>query len=736
MPIVQNSVVSGRAKRPHFAARLFLGVIFCASVFGAESGPEHDLTVTFPRGERRWAELTPLTDLDQGLLVNLAQRDETAVFTKLRPGHYMLCSGADGVAPDCFPIEIDGPTTAGADPGVGLEVKGECYYGRTPSHNARISLIPAALHFKREFTLPLRLDVQTLHLERAITTDKDGLFTLPATAAGEYRLQIVLDHGQTFTTDAFRVTDREGGRGRSPRELILDLGRITIEEGVDVEVFVRDEEGDPIVDARVSAAQGALTAMAEGDVQIFSATTSRDGTSLLRGLQIDQRTIFQCSAEGFEGSPKDVFDEPPLNWECILRRNATVTGSVLDPDGYAIPGATIALKGGTRTTRTDTAGEFVLMQLKPGSNELIVAARGFDSHRAPVLLEAGETRRLPPIRLSEAMQFYGLVTNYRLGTPVPGATVVSRVPPALVQTTADREGRFVVSVGADYELEVEAEGYVPVRVSGETLKGSSEDNPSEIPLSKGGRVHVMAWDDATGAQCVGCSVAIVPLAPVASGGDSLITNSEGEALSKALAPGRYGVGLERVRSLGTLVTVSGGGDLKGVNVPAGETVSIELGRARRTVRIRTLPLLHHSWRLRLSGQRENQVVTADADGLFTFLRDQREKYLVALVDAYSATQVTVGTLLPNDDRPEISLPIAQTVVQGILPTPGEKGIHQIHIASISESSQALTTTTGDGTFRVPYLPPGSYQLMVDRQPITTFLLRDHESLELGVLRLP
>jgi hypothetical protein len=238
-----------------------------------------------------------------------------------------------------------------------------------------------------------------------------------------------------------------------------------------------------------------------------------------------------------------------------------------------------------------------------GAHELVVAARGFENHGTTIVLEPGESRRLPPIRLDEALQLYGLVTDYERGTPVAGATIVSLVPPGVIQASADHEGRFVVAVGPDTEMEVSGNGYVAIRIAGEIPMGSSEDVPTQIRLSRGGRIRVLAWDDSTGSQCVGCSVAVVGITPLASEGDSLITSSTGEAVSKALAPGRYGVGLERVRGLGSIVTVSGGGDLKSAAVAPGETVFVELGLARRAVRIPPVPTLNHSWRLRLSNGR-------------------------------------------------------------------------------------------------------------------------------------
>ncbi len=69
--------------------------------------------------------------------------------------------------------------------------------------------------------------------------------------------------------------------------------------------------------------------------------------------------------------------------------SVTVTGRVLDQNGGAIPGATIEAiyvkTGATRTTVTDDAGRYRIIQLEPGVYDLRASAVGFAPREKPEL---------------------------------------------------------------------------------------------------------------------------------------------------------------------------------------------------------------------------------------------------------------------------------------------------------------------------------------------------------------
>jgi hypothetical protein len=64
-------------------------------------------------------------------------------------------------------------------------------------------------------------------------------------------------------------------------------------------------------------------------------------------------------------------------------------GTVTDPTGASMPGATVVLRsaetGLTRTTETGIAGEYEFLQIPPGSYKLTVTAAGFAGHERPAL---------------------------------------------------------------------------------------------------------------------------------------------------------------------------------------------------------------------------------------------------------------------------------------------------------------------------------------------------------------
>jgi hypothetical protein len=84
---------------------------------------------------------------------------------------------------------------------------------------------------------------------------------------------------------------------------------------------------------------------------------------------------------------------------------ARLSGSVVDPTGLAVPGATVdvLLPGGAKpmlTAVTTAEGIFSFIAVQPGTYNLSVTAKGFrKSTEQNVTLEAGAEKSLPPIKL-------------------------------------------------------------------------------------------------------------------------------------------------------------------------------------------------------------------------------------------------------------------------------------------------------------------------------------------------
>ncbi|HEX8000924.1 MAG TPA: TonB-dependent receptor [Pyrinomonadaceae bacterium] len=80
-------------------------------------------------------------------------------------------------------------------------------------------------------------------------------------------------------------------------------------------------------------------------------------------------------------------------------------GVLTDQRGAVINGATVTLTSDetneTRTTQSNTEGEYAISSLKPGSYRLEIAATGFETYRQPLVLQVNQERRVD-VRLEVA----------------------------------------------------------------------------------------------------------------------------------------------------------------------------------------------------------------------------------------------------------------------------------------------------------------------------------------------
>src|SRR2546426_5011141 len=70
-----------------------------------------------------------------------------------------------------------------------------------------------------------------------------------------------------------------------------------------------------------------------------------------------------------------------------------ITGTITDPSGLVVPGATITLTsttaGGVRTTTSDAGGRYVIANVQPGSYSLKVELSGFAPQTSNVQVNVG-----------------------------------------------------------------------------------------------------------------------------------------------------------------------------------------------------------------------------------------------------------------------------------------------------------------------------------------------------------
>jgi hypothetical protein len=218
------------------------------------------------------------------------------------------------------------------------------------------------------------------------------------------------------------------------------------------------------------------------------ALSHADGRFQLSGLQFQKSYELLASRRGFtDGKAKTRTAAPgqavpPV--KIVMGSGVTAFGHVVDGAGSPIPGARVTLTS-TRSTRfpetTDAAGRFELRAVEPGKLILRARGTGFSPVSRPVEIPAGTPRfDLGSIELPSAAVVEGEVTDTH-GTPIAGARVEGgfnsfdplqwvedlAAPQTEVQTGP--EGRFRLTDlprGTPVELQIEHEGYIPLRVPG------------------------------------------------------------------------------------------------------------------------------------------------------------------------------------------------------------------------------------------------------------------------------
>jgi hypothetical protein len=142
----------------------------------------------------------------------------------------------------------------------------------------------------------------------------------------------------------------------------------------------------------------------------------------------------------------------------------------------------------------------------------------------------------------------------------------------------------------------------------------------------------MVWSPG-GEPCAGCDLYVEQ--KVASGephGVGLHTGPDGRAISEDLPRGRYEVYLEEVSSLGSMVQVRSGHNVKTALVRSGEVTEVVFGEPRTTVEIRFRPPPMPGWRLRCSGIEANDLYDLRAEGSFEVRRRPGEALTLRLVN--------------------------------------------------------------------------------------------------------
>ncbi|HEY1683946.1 MAG TPA: carboxypeptidase-like regulatory domain-containing protein [Tepidisphaeraceae bacterium] len=203
-----------------------------------------------------------------------------------------------------------------------------------------------------------------------------------------------------------------------PDEKLPDQLTFNMEPGTSMGGKVVDENGNPVSGATVDLISPRQGGGAQGEVHSYfrsHAHTNDQGLWSINSAPAEVEMVdYMVQASGF------FFDQvyrqgPPVseyrNRTAVLKitRAATITGTVLGPDGHPIAGAAITAGdqnwGGIRhRTTTDSQGQFTLNNLRPGDSSFAVLSKQFapqivnvhtpTTQPAVVHLSAGTTLRL------------------------------------------------------------------------------------------------------------------------------------------------------------------------------------------------------------------------------------------------------------------------------------------------------------------------------------------------------
>jgi thermitase len=135
-----------------------------------------------------------------------------------------------------------------------------------------------------------------------------------------------------------------------------------------------------------------------------------------------------------------------------------ISGQVTNAgDGLPVVGATVT--DGTRTVLTDSAGQYTISDVPPGTYQVVASKNGYESSALPVTVLAGTTT-VASFTLNEVIvpgSISGAVVSAKDGSPLIGATVTDGTR----TTTTDATGKYTITnVPADtYQVTASNSGY-------------------------------------------------------------------------------------------------------------------------------------------------------------------------------------------------------------------------------------------------------------------------------------
>lgn len=256
--------------------------------------------------------------------------------------------------------------------------------------------------------------------------------------------------------------------GYTPKTVPWDMGEnnrttVTLERTQPIGGFVVNEEGDPVADVTLELSIPGKRNYRNDSIGQHTESSLEDGTWQCAHVPANLSSLILTLAHpeyaptSYESGQLAAAQLKAGKQVLVIRRGLDVTGSVVDPEGNAVPGASIAelVRGrfefnftSTNRTQTDANGNFRLANQNPGTMRLKINAGGYRPEVQEVHIEND----------SEPLQFtlnpggilQGKIVNQE-GIPIEGVLLETTGVPGSIyvdhqmiswKSATDADGRF------------------------------------------------------------------------------------------------------------------------------------------------------------------------------------------------------------------------------------------------------------------------------------------------------
>lgn len=182
--------------------------------------------------------------------------------------------------------------------------------------------------------------------------------------------------------------------------------------------------------------------------------------------------------------------------------SGNIKGRITDKEGNVLPGASISIKGTTRTVASSLTGNYEILDLKIGSYTLVINYMGYKSTESTVSVKAGETsfsnvimtsssRNLESVTVSAVLEGQQKALNQQRNADnikqIVSADLMGRYPDLNVAESMQRLpgvtiGRNSSGEGSTIQLRGTPANFTNINVNGEQIMGTQDEGQRSVTL--------------------------------------------------------------------------------------------------------------------------------------------------------------------------------------------------------------------------------------------------------------